>query len=155
MAPLLRSGATPTYCRRRWWVTKSLSQNRPQRGGPSQGGWCPAHFAPKTPHDHRGDGARPVPDGSGISTKCEWDGAGVSVQGQAARRLSYRRKGSVFTRSGRLATVPAMTNLLTFLGAIFYVGMAVIIAVAMIEHWRAARRQATELAAEEHVQKAA
>ncbi len=23
-----------------------------------------AHFAPRTPHDHRGDGARPVPGGS-------------------------------------------------------------------------------------------
>jgi hypothetical protein len=28
--------------------------------GPQRGGQ--AHFAPKTPHDHRGDGARPVPD---------------------------------------------------------------------------------------------
>ena len=48
-----------------------------------------------------------------------------------------------------------MTNLLTLLGAIFYLGMAVIIAVAIVEQRRAARRQATELAPEEHVQKAA
>jgi hypothetical protein len=39
----------------------SLSQNRPRKGGQ-------AHFAPKTPHDHRRDGARPVPDGFGIGT---------------------------------------------------------------------------------------
>lgn len=38
-------------------MAKSLSQNRPQRGGQSP-------FAPKTPHDHRRDGARTVPDGS-------------------------------------------------------------------------------------------
>jgi hypothetical protein len=48
-----------------------------------------------------------------------------------------------------------MKTLLTFLGAIFYLGLAVIFAVAIIEQWRVARRQATELAPEEHIQKAA
>jgi hypothetical protein len=48
-----------------------------------------------------------------------------------------------------------MTNLLTFLGAIFYLGMAVIIAVAILEQQRAERRQKIELTPEEHVQKAA
>ncbi len=31
--------------------------------GTIRGGWCPAHFAAKTSHDHRRDGARPVPGG--------------------------------------------------------------------------------------------
>jgi hypothetical protein len=37
-------------------MTKSLFQNHPPREGQ-------AHFAANTPHDHRGDGARPVPGG--------------------------------------------------------------------------------------------
>jgi hypothetical protein len=62
---------------------------------------------------------------------------------------------SAFARSGALATVRAMTTLLTFLGAVFYVGLTTIFAVAIIEQRRAARREATEPAHEECPQKAA
>ena len=48
-----------------------------------------------------------------------------------------------------------MTNLLMFLGAVFYVGLAVIFAVPIIDKRRVARRQRTELADEERLQKAA
>ncbi len=43
-------------------VAKSLSQNRPQKGGQ-------AHFASEIPDGHPGDGARPVPDSSGKGSK--------------------------------------------------------------------------------------
>jgi hypothetical protein len=76
------------------------------------------------------------------------------VPRQAERCLSYQ-KGSVFTRAGALAKVPAMTNLLTFLGGIFYLGMAIIIAVAIVEHWRTTRRQTTEQVPAKQVEKAA
>jgi hypothetical protein len=48
-----------------------------------------------------------------------------------------------------------MTNLLTFLSALFYVPLAALIAVAIIEHLRVASRQTTELADEERLQQAA
>ena len=48
-----------------------------------------------------------------------------------------------------------MTSLLTFLGAVFYVGLAIILAVAIIEQRRAARPQATEQAQEKRLRKAA
>ena len=48
-----------------------------------------------------------------------------------------------------------MTSLLTFLGAVFYVGLAIILAVAIIEQRRAACRQATEQAQEKRLRKAA
>jgi hypothetical protein len=54
-----------------------------------------------------------------------------------------------------MATLRAMTSLLTFLGAVFYGGLAIILAVAIIEQRRAARRQAAEQAPEKPLQKAA
>lgn len=48
-----------------------------------------------------------------------------------------------------------MTNLLMFLGAVFYVGLAAIFAVAFIEHRLAVSRRATELEHAKRLQKAA
>jgi hypothetical protein len=48
-----------------------------------------------------------------------------------------------------------MKNLLIFLGALFYVNLALIFAAAFIDQRRAARRQATEPKDDTSVQKAA
>jgi excinuclease ABC subunit A len=57
----------------------SQSQNRVREGGQ-------ANIARKTPHDHRGDGARPVRDGSGIGSKPQ---AAVEIDGKTWRRLAF------------------------------------------------------------------
>ena len=64
-------------------------------------------------------------------------------------------KESAFTRTGPLATVLAMKNLLTFLAAIYYVPLAILIAVTIIEHWRAASRQTPQTAHDDRLQEAA
>jgi hypothetical protein len=48
-----------------------------------------------------------------------------------------------------------MTYLLAFLGAVYCVALAAIFAVPIFDRRRAARRQATELAIEERLEKAA
>jgi hypothetical protein len=48
-----------------------------------------------------------------------------------------------------------MTRLLIFLGAVFYVGLALVFIVPLIDKWRATKRRTTELANENTVQKAA
>jgi murein DD-endopeptidase MepM/ murein hydrolase activator NlpD len=42
-------------------VSQGAADEGPRRRGPSQSGWYPSHIAAKTPHDHRGDGARDSP----------------------------------------------------------------------------------------------
>jgi hypothetical protein len=65
------------------------------------------------------------------------------------------RRGSVFTLSGPLAKVAAMTNLLTFLASGFYVALAVLIVAAIIDRRRVTTRSAAELADKQRLENAA
>jgi hypothetical protein len=48
-----------------------------------------------------------------------------------------------------------MTNLLILLGSIFFVGLALVFIVPLIDGWRANRRQATRPVQEKQLEKAA